>query len=363
MIAKLAKLANVARLIGFAADDDTQIRAAVEDHMNDETVKAALALADGDTGFSYEDHALALEKTALAYDDANYQEQTDEEPPSAVMRRLAMKFRRMGKMGAPPPPAMADDDEAKKKMAAMADDEAKKMAAAPPDEMAAAADEPAKQAMARAFAQQLGVPLAAGLSSAQMLSALTAAAMPTSRLPQMVAEQVKVALADQDRKIKMEATARDAKVLVEQAVRGGYPSGKSSDLLRAASDPALFEAIKASVEPYLRIAGKAAGAMSLFEQTVFAGAPTGSNVQTLDGATGPDRRSFRNELGTFVEHGGRFSAMAIEMADSADPKIQAKVNALLGDAERKHAGLRLIAANRVLKAERPDLWEAAEGEV
>jgi hypothetical protein len=75
---------------------------------------------------------------------------------------------------------------------------------------------------------------------------------------------------------------------------------------------------------------------------------------------GPDRKIFRNEFATFVEEGGRFSEMAKKLADSKEPADVAKVNARLSESEYDHAGLRLLAANRVLKDERPDLWAAAE---
>jgi hypothetical protein len=39
-----------------------------------------------------------------------------------------------------------------------------------------------------------------------------------------------------------------------------------------------------------------------------------------------------------------------------------KLDAILTDEERAHPGLRLIAANRILKEQRPDLWAAAQEE-
>jgi hypothetical protein len=61
-----------------------------------------------------------------------------------------------------------------------------------------------------------------------------------------------------------------------------------------------------------------------------------------------------------VEIGGRMSKMACDLADSTDPAQRSKVDAMLSPNERSHPGLRLIAANRILEKERPDLVETED---
>ena len=147
-----------------------------------------------------------------------------------------------------------------------------------------------------------------------------------------------------------------AKILVDRAVAGGYPASLAPYLLRAASDPALFSAIETSVRSYV---GAAGGSPLMFEQVTFGGSPSGLSSRSAVSA-GPDRKVVENQLCTFVEEGGRFSDMATEMADSREPATRKKIDALLSDSERDHAGYRLMAANKVLRQERPDLWDAAE---
>lgn len=317
-----AKLAKVAGLIRFESEDDEQIKQALGQHMDDE---AAAAMAGGD--FPYADHAAKLEDLARAYEDAQVTEEGDDEPPHVTMRKMAAKFRKM---------------------------------AAPPVTQAAGpgAEEQAKQEMARQFAQRLNVSLPPGLTSAQMFDALGAAAVPTSSLPQLVAAQVSRELEARDARRAREETAVRARQLVDRAVAAGYPANQADALLRAASDPATFDAVEAGLRPLIRSAGGQDPV--LFQQTVFAGAPAGLPVRDAAEPYGPDVKIVRNELATWVEEGGRFSKMAQDLADSAEPAKRAEVDALLSETERSHPGLRLVAANRLLRQKRPDLWTAAE---
>jgi len=330
--ATMAKLAKLAKWVGMSADaPDEDIKKGVEAKMADE----ASAAMGADESFPYNDHATQLEDAARAYEDAHMED--DGEPPYVGMRKMAAKFRKLGKMAAPAaepaaPHAEPDGDE--------------KL-------------ENEKKEMARQFAQRLGVNLGSNLSSAQMFEALSATAVPTSQLPSLIDAQVSKRLAERDAAAARVTNEQKARALVSMAIEGGYPQDKEAGLLRAASDPQLFDAIAASVEPYTRQA--AAANPALFEQQTFGGTPRGATAgRTPASAGGLDRRIIENELATFIEDGGRFSAMAEAMADSRDPVVMAKVDALLSESEVSHPGLRLMAANRVLKQERPDLWDAAE---
>jgi hypothetical protein len=52
--------------------------------------------------------------------------------------------------------------------------------------------------------------------------------------------------------------------------------------------------------------------------------------------------------------------MAKEWADAKDGPVKMEIDAMLSDSEASHSGYRLIAANKLLKQKRPDLWDAAE---
>jgi hypothetical protein len=91
------------------------------------------------------------------------------------------------------------------------------------------------------------------------------------------------------------------------------------------------------------------------------GAPLGADPRRQDAtAGGPDRRIVRNEIATFVVEGERFSRMAQEWADAKEGPVKFELDEMLTESERGHTGYRLIAANRLLKQKRPDLWAAAE---
>jgi hypothetical protein len=192
------------------------------------------------------------------------------------------------------------------------------------------------------------------------MDAIGAASLPASDVPKIVEAQVTQALARRDAERAKADTAGKAKELVAMAIDGGYPREREAELLRAASDPALYATMEVAVRPYVDAArGRDP---QLFDQLTFAGAPRGAGAgpRATASASGPDVKVVRNELATFVEIGGRFSKMACDMADSNDPATRAKIDAVLSDSERSHPGLRLIAANRILEKERPDLLETEQ---
>jgi hypothetical protein len=142
---------------------------------------------------------------------------------------------------------------------------------------------------------------------------------------------------------------------VEEAIAfGRYPGEKHADLLELAR-----ENMK-SAERVLLKPGTFASRELALQRFTHGGAPLG--VDPRSEPVTLDRRVVKNEVATFEIYGENFSTMAREMADSTAPKVKAKLDAILTDEERAHSGLRLIAANRVLKEERPDLWAAAQEE-
>lgn len=317
------KRQRLAAIVNMSADaPDPALKGAVAQKMADEATAAMTA-----PGYDHAGAASKLEEMAEAYDGAGIEPDGDEEQPPVTMRRMAQKFRAMAAPAAAPS-TMAGEDE--------------------------------KKEVAAAFARRLGLSLSPNLTSAQMFDAVHAAAVPASDIPRLVAAQVEQAMAKGRADAERAATRGRAERLVSMAVAGGYPREQSDALLRAASDPQTFDAIEASVRPYVQAAAGEHDPQ-LFEQQTFAGAPLGSRAAPRgNAASGPDRRVVKNELATWVVEGEQFSTMAIDMAESRDPNVARKLDALLSESERSHAGLRLIAANRVLKQERPDLWAAAE---
>jgi hypothetical protein len=337
----MAKLAQLAKFVGMEEGaDDAAIKQALAKKMESEAMGAA-----GEDKFPYADHAAKLEEAARQYEDAQYEEEGGEgDAPHVVMRKMAAKFRRMAKLdeGDHAEPD-GDEGEKQKEMARHLEDEQKKTA--------------------MALADRLGVKLGAGLSSVQMFDAVRASAVPASQIPSLIDARVAQLMAARDEKAQRDATGAKAARLVDAAVAGGYPEAQKTALLKAASDPALFEAIAASVKGY--VDGGAGSDPRLFEQITHGGAPGGGSAATRasSASAGPDRRVVQNEIATFVIEGERFSNMAKEMADSTDARVRSRVDALLGENEVSHPGLRLIAATRLLKKDRPDMWEAAENPI
>jgi hypothetical protein len=202
-----------------------------------------------------------------------------------------------------------------------------------------------------AMAQKLGLPLTA--RPREIFAALNAGTVPVAELAALRARVDAQEKAARDREVQEKET--HAVRFVDEAISfGRYPAEKRDDLLELAR-----ENVK-SAERLLLKPGTFAAREIALQRFTHGGAPIGVDPRTE--AVTLDRRVVKNEVATFAVFGERFSTMAREMADSTEPKVKAKLDAILSDEERAHPGLRLIAANRVLKEERPDLWAAAQEE-
>ncbi len=209
-----------------------------------------------------------------------------------------------------------------------------------------------------ALASRLNVKLPSGANARQMFDAISASTVPAAQLSVMVESRVKQAMMERDQQALKASTADKAKALVAAAIEGGYPESQKSALLSFASDPKSYDAAEAMVKPFLGGVGENS---VLFSRMTASGAPIGQDPRKLETANGgKDRRVVRNELATFVIEGEKFSNLAKEWADAKDGPMKMEIDGLLSDSEQSHAGYRLIAANRLLKAKRPELWAAAE---
>lgn len=352
-MAKLSKLAKFARMDEGA--DDKAIRQGILTRMEEEAVKAM-----EEDAYNYDDAASHLEEMAKHYEDANYEEEEgDKEPPHTIMRKMATKFRRMGKMT-----KMGDLEEdvsgetgqdtgkvSEKDKAGFArfddgdkDADDKKM------------EEDAKMSAFSAIAKRLGVKLTPSLTSTQMLDAINAATVATSEIPSLVREQVKRELDADRRKLLMESTAGKAKELVRVALENGYPKAKEKDLLKLASNPDTYDMAEAAVVALVPNKDS-----MLFSRITQAGAPTGTDPRRQESG-GRDRRVVPVSMfnANFVIDGEQYSKTMCEWADAKEGPIKLEIDAMLSEDERKDPGLRAIAADKLLRQKRPDLWAAAE---
>jgi hypothetical protein len=305
---------EMARKLGLAegySDDDA--KAALQRRYEEMKVKFADAADE-----ELQRMADEAGEYAKCYDDQ------DGDELSSSMRKLAHKMRRFTGT----PEKEPDGDEA--------------------DDDGGEGDREEKAAM-EAMAQRLGLPSDA--RPRQIFAAMQAGTVPVSELAALRARIDAQERAGRERDAK-EKEANVVRFVDEAVGLGRYPTEKRDDLLALAR-----ENLK-SAERVLLKPGTFASKEVAMGRLTNAGSPLG-----VDPRSEPitlDRRVVQNEVATFEVFGESFSAMAREMADSTDSKVKAKVDAVLSEDERAHPGVRLIAANRILKQERPDLWTAAQ---
>jgi hypothetical protein len=164
------------------------------------------------------------------------------------------------------------------------------------------------------------------------------------------ADRAKAAEAERERKCV---------ALADAAVRGGYPAENRGDLIAFARSN--FDAAQRTVAALLPRSGAPA---HLFDRASNQGGPIGAPPahggarEFSNGA--PKPREVKTPFGRFVETDSAFADKVNEMAESKDPVTMAKVDKLLPAAHRPIMFHRLLAAERVVRAEHPDLAETAE---
>lgn len=314
----MAKLAKVAKLLKMEGDaDDAAVKQALESKMDD----AAMESAAPPEGFDYGAHAAKLEELAQAYEDAHLEEEGDE-PPHQVMRRMAAHARKMAKLAAPP---AADPDK---------DGDEHKMADEPEEKKEMADGEEKEKLEAKMEAQDATI----------------------KALSKRLAKFEK---AEADREAAEAAAAeRRFEQLADQAVAGGYgkddPSARTALIKFARTD---LEAARKLVAPFLPKTGAPA---HLFDRLSAQGAPAGSKDARSEVPLVSKPRVHRAMGRTFIEQDADFADEIEKLADSKDPVTMERVDKYLLPTQRTNKAYRLLAAEKIVRAERPELAESAE---
>lgn len=301
-MAKLSKLAKFAGLEESA--EDAEIKHALHEKMS------RMAQDAFGEEFKPGDSAGQLEACASTYEEADPE---DKETP-AQMRRMAQAFRRMSKMdaadGDPKPPAEGKPPEENK-----------------PTEASRFENSPVFIAMS------------ASLKATQ------------SQLAELQAKER--AREDAARKQREQQFSQ----LADDAVAGGYPKEARGALIEfARSNP---EAARLSVAPFLK--GSRSGSPQIFERYSEMGAPIGQGRSSREEGLPQKPRKVQALGRTFVEDDSSFADEIRRLAESQDPAVKAKVDGYIPNPEHRPVMFsRLLAAEKIVRKERPDLAEQAE---
>ncbi len=158
-------------------------------------------------------------------------------------------------------------------------------------------------------------------------------------------------------KVAKAADERRFEALADAAIAGGYPKDKRDKLVSFARTD--FEGARSVVEHLLP---KTNAPAHLFERLSRNGGPSaggaGSDARNERGPAKPRKIVAMGR--TFIEDDGDFADEVRKLAESKEPVLMDKVDKLLSKPQRSEHFYRLLAAERVVRAERPDL--IAEGE-
>ncbi len=161
------------------------------------------------------------------------------------------------------------------------------------------------------------------------------------------AEGERAKVAERERQAKFDR-------LADLAIAGGYPEGKRGALVKFASVD--FEAARSTVEHHLPKSAPEA----LFERMTVNGAPIGKGRESREESGIAPPRSVSAMGRNFVEVDGAFADKIKQFAESKDPILMDKIDRLLTPAERPQMYRRLLAAEKVVRAEYPALAASAD---
>jgi hypothetical protein len=312
-----------------------------------EEAKACLE-GDDDAG-KFKRFAESSEEMAKHYEDAYAGDDKAEgkEEPHLTMRRFATKFRKLA----------AEPGEKAAKGGEPDADDAKKM-----EEGKKAEEQRMERRLVEeysALAARLQVPVRAGMSSTELKTAINAVSLTASELPGLVEKHTQKILMERDTKLSQVELERRARAMVDAL---DVPKTRADALYAFAITPGMFDQ---ALETAKAFPLKPQVTPQLFERITVAGAPAhfqGDPRASADPGigAGPDRRIVENQLATFVVEGEKYSTIMKEWADAKEGPIKAKIDEMLSDDERTHSGYRAIAADKLLRKERPELFQAAE---
>jgi hypothetical protein len=143
--------------------------------------------------------------------------------------------------------------------------------------------------------------------------------------------------------------------LADQAVAGGYDKEQRGNLIKFARVD--YDAARATVAHLLP---KAGAPSHLFDRLTSMGAPAGHGKSTREEAGSLEPRKVRSMGVTFVEDDSHFADEIKRVAESKDPIVMEKVNKYLPEFQRTEPFYRLMAAEKIVRAERPELAKSAE---
>lgn len=295
---KLAAFMGARFGLKFEAEpDDKKLGESASKCLEGEALKAATQ-----PRYDYSAGADDLEEMARLYEESNVEPDGDEEKPQETMRRMAVKFRKM---------AAVDGQDA----------------AAPPE--------------LAAFARSLGLE-SRGKTAEQIMDGLRAVAVPASKVAEAAKLAAQSAIAeDREQRAAAERKARAAQ-LMEQLPKS-YPGDRESLRRLAERDP--DEAAKLAA-PFM-----APG--HLFDRFTANGSPIGK--MSREEASMTPSKTYRTPFGQFVVEDDAFAAEIERVAFSQDPVMMSRVDALVRPHERQQKAARLIAAEKLVRRERPEL--------
>lgn len=324
-VKQMAKLAKLASFAGLKDDDsDESIKQGIMSRLSKMAMDEACMDADDAEAYSYDDKASELDAAAAAYDDAHFED--DGESPSVAMRKMAAKFRRMGKMkmdggnSAGPRPGLQPEN----------------IAEQPP----LGKLEPAKPEGARTGDEN---------KMAVMQASLEATRAQLAKLQAKEDEREKAAARESERRFES---------LADQAVAGGYPKEARAALIKFARTD--YSGAHASVAHLLPKTGAPA---HLFDRLSRSGAPIdGETSARSEFGAIPAKKVVKNGFGRWVEVDSALADEIKRVAESTDPSTRAKVDKYIHQSRREVMFDRLQAAGKIVSAERPDLVAAAEND-
>lgn len=311
----MPKLAKLAKFVGMEENaDDAAIKQALHAKM-DQEAKSAME----EETYDYEGAAARMEDAAKSYEDAHMEEEGEDMPPHLVMRKMASKLRKMAKMaGDPPfggkesPSEEAAEDKEKEKMAKLEDEKEKEKGDA---------------------------------KMATMEASLRATQDKLAKLEKIEAVREKTAQAERQKTFES---------LADAAIDGGYPKDKRDSLIKFASVD--LEGARSAVAHLIKD-----HPTYLMGRMTSMGAPLGKSAEARELAGPAKPRKVVSMGHTFIEDDSSFADEIKKLAESKDPVMMAKVDKYLPESQRPILFQRLLAADKIVRAERPDLAaESAE---
>lgn len=175
----------------------------------------------------------------------------------------------------------------------------------------------------------------------------------------LAAKVTKFEKAEQDREKASQAEKeRCFEQLADQAVAGGYPKEARGALIKFARTD--LEGARASVGHFLP---KTGAPSHLFDRATRQGGPSapGGDTSARDYQGGVPKARQTKAMGrNFIESDSAFADEIKKIAESKDPVVMEKLNKHLPEKQRSEMFNRLLVAEKIVRAERPDLAESAE---